>query len=204
MVPCGRLALRLLSDGRQVGAQVLAHPVDQPSDLGVGQIARLFCNRLHLVEECLFAAPELLGVGIARRVGLRNGGDSLDLGRLLGLELFRRPLATFVVGIGRRGEEVRVLVARCDNPGIGCPPLRKKVSESIDDLKGWKNKPGASKALDILVKILDKLAGELPPTVEEFVKAYLGALEDSLKTAYGFVVDPIFWTGDSPTPKNNR
>src|SRR5260370_30193718 len=30
MVPCRRLALRLLSYGRQVGAQVLAHPVDQP------------------------------------------------------------------------------------------------------------------------------------------------------------------------------
>lgn len=45
--------------------------------------------------------PESFGICIPRRVGLRGGGDSLDLGRLLGLELFRRPLTTLVIGVGR-------------------------------------------------------------------------------------------------------
>src|ERR1019366_10072038 len=92
MVPCGKGALYLLSDGRQVGAKVLADPVDQPSDLSVGQVARFLGSRLHLVEECLFAAPELLCVCISRRVALCGGSDTLDLGLLLGLKLFRRPL----------------------------------------------------------------------------------------------------------------
>src|ERR1019366_7677627 len=65
----------------------------------------------------------LLCVCISRRVGLCGGSDTLDLGLLLGLELFRRPLTTLVVGVGRRGEEVRVLVACGDGLGIGCPSL---------------------------------------------------------------------------------
>ena len=63
--------------------------------------------------------------------------------------------------------------------------LRKKVSDATDELKAWKKNPGATKALDILTKLLEKLARELPPVVEELVKAYLEALGDSIKTAYG-------------------
>ena len=120
VVPFRRRALRLLAEGRQVGAQVLADPVDQTPRLGVGQVARLLGDLLHLVEQRLLAAPRALCGCISRRVGLRGGGDRLDLGRLLGLELFRRPLAALVVGVGRGGEELCVLVARRDSLGIGC------------------------------------------------------------------------------------
>ena len=61
-------------------------------------------NRLDLIEESLFTVPEFLSVCISRRVSLRGGGDNLDLDCLLGLELFRSPFSSLVIGIGRRGE----------------------------------------------------------------------------------------------------
>ena len=40
VVPLRRLALRPLAEGRQLRAEVLADPVDQPPGLGVGQVPR--------------------------------------------------------------------------------------------------------------------------------------------------------------------
>ena len=40
VVPLRRRALRRLAEGREVRAEVLADPVDQPADLGVGQVPR--------------------------------------------------------------------------------------------------------------------------------------------------------------------
>ena len=80
-------------------------------------------NRLHLVEESSFAAPERVGICISRRVGLCGGGGSFDLGSFFGLELFRRPLPTFVVGVRRGGKELLVLVAD-DSLDIDCLRLR--------------------------------------------------------------------------------
>lgn len=62
--------------------------------------------------------------------------------------------------------------------------LRETVKNSIDDLKQWKQKPKAAQALDVLKTILDRLAEELPPPAEQFVKAYLTALLDSMPVAY--------------------
>lgn len=59
-----------------------------------------------------------------------------------------------------------------------------KISDLINELKDWKKKPKDSKALDILIKILDKLAGELPAPIEKTVKVYLEALSKAFPTAY--------------------
>ena len=58
VVPLRRRALRLLAEGRQIRAEILADPVDEPPDLGVGQVPRLLRDLLHLIEERLLAAPQ--------------------------------------------------------------------------------------------------------------------------------------------------
>jgi hypothetical protein len=48
---------------------------------------------------------------VSGRFDLRRGGDGLDLGPLLGRELFRRPLAALVVGVGGDSEKLPFPVA---------------------------------------------------------------------------------------------
>ena len=85
--PGGRFA-----EGRQVRAQVLADPVDQHADLGVGQVARArrrspASGRAELCSRRQSASA----VCVARRSGLGGVGDGLDLGFFLGLELLGGP-----------------------------------------------------------------------------------------------------------------
>ena len=146
VVPLRRRAPRRLAEGRQVRAEVLADPVDEPADLGVGQVPRLLGDLLHPVEQRLLAAPERFGGGVARRLGLGGRGGGLDLGGLLGLELLGRPLAALVVGVGRRGEELPLLGRRLRraSAAAACPfshcrstvarwTLRLRAKASIDE-----------------------------------------------------------------------
>ena len=123
MIPCRGSALRLLAEGRQIGAQILTDPVDQTSRLGIGQMASFLGDFLHLVEEYLFMAPEFFCVCISRRVCLRRNGNSLDLGRLLGFEFLWRPLAAFVVSVGRRVKSTASLSLPEETLGVNRTPF---------------------------------------------------------------------------------
>jgi HB1, ASXL, restriction endonuclease HTH domain len=104
VVPLRRLALCWLAVLRQFRAEIFADPIDQLPGLGVGQVPRLFGDLLHPVEKRLLPAPVGFRSRISGRFRFRRDGDGLDLYRLLGLELLRRPLTAFVVGVGRGGE----------------------------------------------------------------------------------------------------
>jgi hypothetical protein len=60
---------------------------------------------------------------VSGRFDLRRGGDGLDLGPLLGLELFRRPLAALVVGVGGDSEKLPFPVAHIRVVGNRCSSL---------------------------------------------------------------------------------
>jgi hypothetical protein len=104
VVPLRRLALCWLAVRRQFRAEIFADPIDQLPGLGIGQVPRLFGDLLHPVKKRLLPAPVGVRSRISGRFSFRRDSDGLDLCRLLGLELLRRPLAAFVVGVGRGSE----------------------------------------------------------------------------------------------------
>ncbi len=101
----GRRARWPLPNGGRPGHRFVADPVDEPPDLGVGQVPRLPRR-----SPASGRGAPARGARAPRPSASR--GDSASAaavtasicGRLLGLELLRRPLAALVVGVGRRGE----------------------------------------------------------------------------------------------------
>ena len=98
LVPLRRRAPGGVSKGRQSRTQVLANPVNEVSELRIGKVSGFLCDPLHPVQKRLLPAPHGFSRRVARRLGFRFGGGSLDFGCLFGVRLLGCQDGTFVVG----------------------------------------------------------------------------------------------------------
>ena len=107
VVPLRRRALRLLAEGRQVRAEVLADPVDEPREswrrAGGASSRRSPASGRGAPARWRHSASAAASRGDSASAAAVTASIC---GRLLGLELLGRPLAALVVGVGRGGEEL--------------------------------------------------------------------------------------------------